>query len=47
MTNRRLKVYNTPSGLRKEDLIKNSRGRIISKRASLAAKRNNNLGKYL
>ena len=38
----------TSGGLKKEDLIKNKRGKIVSKRKSLAAKKKeNNLGQWL
>ena len=44
-------VYNgtrkrTAGGLRKSDLTKNQRGRVVSKKASKAAKRTNNLKSY-
>ena len=51
--NERLRVWNgtlkrTSGGLKKEDLVKNKRGKIVSKRKSEAAKKNeNNLGTWL
>ena len=41
-------ILKTSGGLKKEDLIKNKRGKIVSKRKSLAAKKKeNNLGQWL
>jgi len=51
--NERMRVWNgtlkkTSGGLKKEDLIKNKRGKIVSMRKSAAAKKNeNNLGTWL
>ena len=52
--NERLRVWKgelkkTSGGLTKDDLIKNKRGKIVSKRKSEAAKKNkdNNLGQWL
>jgi hypothetical protein len=47
----KLQVYRgkrtkTSGGLKKSDLKKNSRGRIVSKKASAAARRTNNLGTH-
>lgn len=54
MTNtnaQRAKVFHgtldkTSGGLTKKDLVKNSNGKIVSKKASVAAKKNNNLGPF-
>ena len=54
MTNtnaQRAKVFHgtlekTSGGLTKKDLVKNSNGKIVSKKASVAAKKNNNLGAF-
>merc|ERR1711998_156550 len=54
MTNtnaQRAKVFHgtlekTSGGLRKSDLMKNDRGKIVSKKASKSAKQNNNLGRF-
>ena len=48
----RLDVWNgvrkkTSGGLQKKDLIKNKRGRIVSKKKSLQAADQNNLGSWL
>jgi hypothetical protein len=36
----------TPGGLRKADLTKNKYGKVVSRKASVTAKRKNNLGAY-
>ena len=36
----------TAGGLKRTDLKKNSRGRVVSKKASIAARRTNNLGTH-
>ena len=36
----------TSGGLKKEDLMMNSNGKIVSKKASKAAKKNKNLGAF-
>ena len=33
----------TPGGLTKQDLVKNKRGKVVSKKSSAAAKKSNNL----
>ena len=50
--NQRLRVWKgelrkTTGGLTKDDLMKNNKGKIVSKRKSLAMKKINNLGGYL
>ena len=50
--NQRLRVWKgelrkTSGGLTKDDLMKNNKGKIVSKRKSLAMKKINNLGGYL
>ena len=40
-------IRRTTGGLRKDDLMKNSKGKIVSKRKSLAAYKVNNLGDWL
>jgi hypothetical protein len=37
----------TPGGLRKADLIKSKKGKVVSKKMSALAKRKNNLGSFL
>jgi len=39
------KAKHTSGGLKKDDLIKNKGGKLVSKNASVAAKKNNNLEK--
>ena len=51
-TNQRLRVWKgelrkTSGGLTRDDLMKNKKGKIVSKRKSLAMKKINNLGGYL
>ena len=48
----RLRVWNgelkkTAGGLTRKDLMKNSRGKIVSRKKSGAASKENNLGKWL
>ena len=50
--NQRLRVWKgelrkTTGGLTRDDLMKNNKGKIVSKRKSLAMKKINNLGEYL
>merc|ERR1719157_538690 len=41
------KISKTASGLTKSDLVKNKMGKIVSKKASLRAKKNNSFGPWL
>ena len=41
------KIVKTKTGLTKSDLVKNKMGKIVSKKASLRAKKNNSFGPWL